>query len=110
MKLTAGLRPRASPGSSLVNYQNCKIFPDAWVAFAKRGKRCNLAYSRGTARFQPHEATEREIAAKAQTDNFDPNLFDSRQAAVEHLRSLREGAERQYYRSACSTLSRGGNS
>lgn len=87
------LEASGRPWFFLVNYQNCKILPDAWVSFAKRGKRCNLEFSRGTARFQPHEQTGREIAEKAKKDEFDPNLFGSRQAAVDHLRALRQSAE-----------------
>ncbi len=79
----------------LVNYKNCKIDPDAWVAFARRGRKSNLAFSLGTARYEPHEETGREILARSATEDFDPNLFASRAAAIAHLRELRADAEKR---------------
>ncbi len=35
----------------LVNYRNCRIWPEAWVAFAHRGKKVNVSYSLGTVRY-----------------------------------------------------------
>jgi len=89
------LESTGRPWFFLVNYKNCKIRPDAWVAFAQRGKKSNLAFSRGTARYEPAIETGQEIYEKAETDRFDPNLFDSRAEALAHLRQLQADAERR---------------
>jgi hypothetical protein len=69
----------------LVNYENCQIMSQAWIAFAYRGKRVNLAYSLGSARFAaPGDASD-AILERARQKQFDPNLFSSREAALEHL-------------------------
>lgn len=71
-----------------VNYSNSRIDPDAWFAFARRGKTLNLAHSMGTVRFDASEETRRQIENAAGTDAFDPNLFASRADAFERLKSL----------------------
>lgn len=69
----------------LINYRNCTVLPEAWVAHAHRGKQLNLASSLGTVRYDASEKTAREIQAKAETDDFDPNLFLSREEAVARI-------------------------
>lgn len=73
----------------LVNYQDCKIQSEAWIAFAHRGKLLNIGYSIGSVRFAVSDETRDTIYEKSREENFDPNLFASRAAAVEHLRALR---------------------
>lgn len=72
----------------LVNYNNCKIMSEAWIAFAHRGKQVNIAYSLGSARFAVREDTGDAILESSEKENFDPNLFTSRDAALEHLEKL----------------------
>jgi hypothetical protein len=69
----------------LVNYRKCTIWPDAWIAFAHRGKKVNVSYSLGTMRYV--EASE----ADEDTTLFsgDPDLFDSRVEALAHIDALR---------------------
>ena len=100
------LESSGRPWFFLVNYRNCKILPDAWVAFARRGRKSNLAFSRGTARYEPAAETGQEILEKAETDQFDPNLFESRSAALNHLRQLRATAENQGARRAANRLAK----
>ena len=73
----------------LVNYHNCTIMPEAWIAFAHRGKLLNLGYSLGSARFSASSDTSETILEKSQKENFDPNLFSSRQEALDYLQGLR---------------------
>ena len=77
----------------LVNYQNCKIMPEAWITFAHRGKRTNIAYSLGSARYAASELTSKAIREHSKTETFDPSLFASRDAALEYLHGLRESLE-----------------
>jgi hypothetical protein len=73
----------------LVNYNNCKIFPEAWAAFAHRGKNANVKHSLGTVRYDASPETAEEIRRKANTDSFDPNLCASREAAIERIAEMR---------------------
>ena len=73
----------------LVNYQDCVIEPQAWIAFAYRGKRVNLAYSLGSVRFAVPEDTGEAILESARQKKFDPNLFSSRDEALAHISHLR---------------------
>ncbi|MCP5368237.1 MAG: hypothetical protein H6907_16250 [Hyphomicrobiales bacterium] len=77
----------------LVNYKNCKILPDAWFAFAHRGKKLNLAHSLGTVRFATPDATGQEILEKSRQDDFDPNLFVSRDEALAAIARMRAELE-----------------
>ena len=73
----------------LVNYLNCQIMPEAWIVFAHRGKKANLACSLGSARFAASDTTSEAILESSKQERFDPNLFESRKSAVAHLRELR---------------------
>lgn len=72
----------------LVNYLNCKIMSEAWIAFAHRGKKLNLAYSLGSARYAASSDTAEEILESARQENFDPNLFRTREDALARLAQL----------------------
>lgn len=74
----------------LVNYKQCEILPAAWIAFANRGKKVNVAYSRGTVRFDAVEETGATIIDKAKKDDFDPNLFRSREGALAQIAAWRD--------------------
>lgn len=71
-----------------VNYFNSRIDPDAWFAFARRGKTLNMAHSMGSVRFDASEETRRQIENAAGTDAFDPNLLVTRDDAFARLKSL----------------------
>lgn len=77
----------------LINYKNCTILPDAWIAFAHRGKKLNIAYSLGTVRYAIPDRTSEEILEKSKEDNFDPNMFGSREDALEALAQMRRELE-----------------
>lgn len=72
----------------LVNYRDCSIWPEAWVAFAHRGKKVNVLHSLGTVRYVESEPSDDQ----AEADSFDPDMFTSRAAA---LAALEEKAARQ---------------
>lgn len=72
----------------LVNYQNCRIDPEAWIAFSNRGKALNHAHSMASVRYDASPETRAQIERAAGTEAFDPNLFASREAAVLRLAEL----------------------
>jgi hypothetical protein len=76
----------------LVNYRNCRIFELAWIRFAQRGKRVNLAASLGSVRYAVREDLGQSIESSAQRENFDPNLFKSREEALAEIRRMRSEA------------------
>ncbi|WP_372604089.1 hypothetical protein [Actibacterium sp.] len=73
----------------LVNYENCEIYPEAWVSFAARGKALNIAASLGSVRFSPGSETEEDIRLRAESQNFRPNIRNSRDEALERIEELR---------------------
>lgn len=83
------LKSRGKKWFFLVNYHQCKIMSEAWIAFAHRGKIVNIAYSLGSARFAAGSDTEGEILERSREEKFDPNLFSSREAALDYLAGLR---------------------
>lgn len=72
----------------LVNLNATRIEPEAWLAYSRRGKVLNLAHSMGSVRFDASEETRRQIARAANTEAFDPNLFDNREAAIARIEEM----------------------
>lgn len=72
----------------LINYSDCRIDTGAWTAFARRGKALNLAHSMGSVRFDPSDATRKQIERSAGTESFDANLFSTRAEALARLATL----------------------
>ena len=77
--LDAIIEPTGRRWYFLVNYQDCSVWPEAWVAFAHRGKKANHAYSLGTARYAGTAADGAEPGA---------DIFESRELALAHIESL----------------------
>jgi hypothetical protein len=73
----------------LVNLSAMQINPDAWYAYSRRGRALNKAYSMGSVRFDPSEETRRQIERASNTENFDPNLFSTREDAITRIKSLK---------------------
>jgi hypothetical protein len=71
----------------LVNYRKCSVWPEAWVAFAHRGKKVNVNYALGTVRYYD-SGTEGEDSARPS----DPELLGSRDAALARIDELRRSS------------------
>ncbi len=69
----------------VVNYHNCRIWPEAWVSFAHRGKKVNVSYSLGTVRYYDASAIDDDSTLLS-----DPELFSSRDQALAHIEALRK--------------------
>ncbi len=68
----------------LVNFQNCSIWPEAWVAFAHRGKRLNVNYSLGTVRYAESQVNAGEDEPGAASDQL-----ASRAAALAEIEEMK---------------------
>ncbi|MGI9434072.1 MAG: histidine kinase dimerization/phospho-acceptor domain-containing protein [Geminicoccaceae bacterium] len=75
----------------VVNYGDCSIWPEAWVAFAHRGKRVNMTHSLGTVRYASRDDAEGGSQTDFRSDSYDPNLFDSRDAAFAKIEEMKLG-------------------
>lgn len=73
----------------LVNYENTRIMPEVWGAFAARGKKLNLDFSLGSVRCDASPETAKEIERRANTEEFDPNLVTTRGAALARIAEMR---------------------
>ncbi|TMV04788.1 hypothetical protein FGK63_17035 [Ruegeria sediminis] len=72
----------------LVNLYGTRIEPEAWLAYSRRGKALNLSHSMGSVRYDASEETRAQIERAANTEFFDPNLFTSRDEALERIAQL----------------------
>lgn len=76
----------------LVNYNNCKIMPEAWVSYAARGKRLNEGGALGSVRYATGSETEEEIRLRAQSQGFRPNVRNTREEALERIAEMKAEA------------------
>ena len=74
----------------LVNYKNCRIYETAWIRFSQRGKSINIAHSMGSVRYAVREDLGQTIENSARKQNFDPNLFNSREDALAEIDRMRQ--------------------
>lgn len=81
----------------LVNYENCTILPEAWITFAHRGKKLNIAYSIGSVRYGASQSVSSAVKERSEVESFDPNLFATRDAALEHLDALRTSYDKKEF-------------
>ncbi len=77
----------------LVNYRNTRIFELAWIRFAQRGKRVNLSSSMGSVRYAVREDVGYSIESSARKENFDPNLFNTREEALGEIQRMKTQVE-----------------
>lgn len=75
----------------LVNYEDCRINPEAWVQYAQRGKRLNLEFGLGSVRYAPGSETEAEIRLRAESQDFRPNIRNSRPEALARIAEMQAG-------------------
>jgi hypothetical protein len=68
----------------VVNYHQCRIWPEAWVAFAHRGKKVSVSYSLGSVRYFNASDADDDL-----TLFNDPEMFSSRDEAMAHIDALR---------------------
>ena len=77
----------------LINYEGTRILPAAWVQYAHRGKLLNLAHSLGSVRYAPGSETEADIRLRAESQDFRPNIRNTRAEALQRIAELRATAK-----------------
>lgn len=77
----------------LINYESCQIFPEAWIAFSHRGKNLNIAHSLGSVRYAPDSETEDEIRMRSESQDFRPNIRNTREEAIERIEEMKRQPE-----------------
>jgi len=73
----------------LVNYNDCRIDPVAWIAYAQRGKRLNINFGLGSVRYAAGSETEAEIRLRAESQDFRPNIRNTRAEALSRIAELK---------------------
>lgn len=76
----------------LVNYNGCRILPEAWVQFARRGKALNLGGGLGSVRYATGSETEADIRLRAQSQSFRPNIRNTRAEALARIEEMKAEA------------------
>jgi len=76
----------------LVNYNNCRIMPEAWVSYAQRGKELNEGGSLGSVRYATGSKNEEEIRLRAQSQGFHPNVRNTREEAIARIDEMKAEA------------------
>jgi len=71
----------------LVNLRNCHVWPEAWIAFAHRGRKINVNYSLGTVRYV-------DAGGEDDTTSADRHAEPSREAALTRIDEMKRAAER----------------
>jgi hypothetical protein len=76
----------------LVNYEGTSIEAAAWVQYARRGKALNEAWSLGSVRYAPGSETEADIRLRAESQDFRPNIRNTREEALERIQEMKAEA------------------
>lgn len=77
----------------LVNYENTRIQSPAWVQYAARGKKLNQQFSLGSVRYAPGSETEADIRLRAESQDFRPNIRNTREEALQVIDEMKANAE-----------------
>lgn len=73
----------------LMNYEDCKILPEARNAFAKRSKKSRKDHSLGTVKFDVHAQKHDILSDEAGINNLLSDFFLSRKEAMIRLVQMR---------------------
>lgn len=73
----------------LINYDGTRIQSAAWVAYARRGKKLNMAWSLGSVRYAPGSETATDIRMRAESQEFRPNIRNTRAEALDRIEEMK---------------------
>ncbi|RLA50051.1 MAG: hypothetical protein DRQ98_13350 [Gammaproteobacteria bacterium] len=76
----------------LINYEGTRIQSAAWVQYAKRGKGLNMEWSLGSVRYAPGSETTTDIRMRAESQEFRPNIRNTRAEALERIDEMKAEA------------------
>ena len=68
----------------LVNYAGYSVWPEAWIAFAHRGKKLSVTFSRGTVRYDESAGNGAEGFRES-----DPSLAGTRETALARIEQMK---------------------
>ncbi len=68
----------------LVNFRDCSIWPEAWVAYAHRAKKVNVQLALGSVRYVEGDRSD---------GPSDPSILPSRAAALDEIAALKAAQE-----------------
>lgn len=73
----------------VVNHKDCRVWPEAWVAFAHRGKKINFMYSLGTVQFETGHAVPENQRFKRNSAGVEVKEALTRDDALAMIADLR---------------------
>jgi hypothetical protein len=72
-----------------INIRDCSVWPEAWIAFAHRGKKLKEACSLGTVRYSDSVSPSVGVGATNSAGDSEGDVFCSRTAALAKIDTLR---------------------
>lgn len=72
----------------MTDFRNCRVWPEAWVAFAHRGKKLRVNYGLGAVRYAEAGAAE----PRARSRTYEPGLCASRDEALAEIAEMKSAA------------------
>jgi len=73
----------------IVNFKDCSVWPEAWIAFAHRSKRINATHSLGTVRYANRDNDEGSDQTDSRSESYDSSLLRSRKAAFAQIEEMK---------------------
>lgn len=73
----------------IVNHTNCRVWPEAWVAFAHRGKKINFVFSLGTIQFGTGRAASGQQSINRNSGGVEVLEVATREDALKMIDELR---------------------
>jgi len=69
----------------MTNFRNCQVWPEAWVAFAHRGKKARVNHALGAVRYSESEAG----TPRPRSETYEPGLCGSREEAMAMIERMK---------------------
>lgn len=73
----------------IVNHENCRVWPEAWVAFAHRGKKINFVYSLGTIQYGTGRVSSESQTIRRNSGGVEVLEAGTREDALNMIDALR---------------------
>ena len=74
----------------LVNFRNCRVWPEAWIAFAHRGKKISVNSALGTVRYAEDPEAAQTDAEQDGSSSFNPDMCTSRSSALAKINKMKD--------------------
>jgi hypothetical protein len=87
--IEAVVRPTNRQWYFMTNFRNCSVWPEAWVAFAHRGKKIRVNHALGAVRYAETEAGEPRLRSRT----YEPGLCASRDEALAEIEQMKSATK-----------------